>query len=139
MRLFISTDVSGGQYAAWAKTFAEAVSKILKARGYASRQEKSGVPTWETVNGAMKEGLGPVWGIRLAPQDVVDWVRHKARDDDDWARVKQPGGWVYTSIVQSPHDNGGCTDRPSAAFIPIPLTANLTVINPEDAPKEQAV
>ncbi len=109
MNLYITVGVPGGEFAGW----------------FAGQVEAQGVLAEHAVGYGGRRITADLVPVRLAPPDVVDWVM----DDKLYnLRDQVPGGWRYRQFSED--------DRViSESFIPVPPTANLTIINPEDAPE----
>lgn len=125
-QLYITVGVPGGEFACWAEDMLEAAGVFHED---------------EFISALVEIGQHPVF--RLAPPDAVDWV---LAEFEDWiethaglGKLKVEGGWLRVSndavsVDESQEYTQYQYALTAAVFIPVPLTENLTVINPEDQP-----
>ena len=121
-KLYITVGVPGGEFACWADDH-KAASKLFEADWFLSMLTRA-------YRNDSESGVSPVF-TRPAPQDVVDWVTDDRPDSWHYKRV---GGWQI--IIEALEQSGD--DPTFGAYIPVPLTANLTVINPEECDEPES-
>jgi len=135
MNLYMTVGVPGGEYFCWADDI-ESATLMLRREALIKNIQQAHDGHMPNV---------PVIIFRLAPQDVVDWVLAKMHDVVDThaglARMKVETGWLWISNDAVAVDESQEYTQYQYALtamhgVPIDGTANLTVINPEDAPDE---
>lgn len=129
---WITVGIPGGEYAVKAEDLDAAWRLIWPAMGWSGNVPEKFA---DVCNMARAAGTPVEFKIRPCPPDLVEWIEtemhkwHHIGDSGGWSgteRMKVEGGWRWREWESA---NEGFEFRACTTdFIPVPLTANLTII-----------